>query len=137
DSSILGRAVRVDGKPLTVIGVLPASFTFEDNVGLWTTFELSGNLMTRSNRFLHVVARLRPGQAMSEANTRLAALCSRLASQYPNADRDWNAGATSMLEADVGPVRRQLMMLLAAVSVVLLICCGNVAMLLLVRGAGR
>jgi putative ABC transport system permease protein len=137
DPSVLGRDLRVDGKPLTVIGVLPASFTFEDNVGLWTTFELSGNLMTRNNRSLHVIAHLRPGQTLSEANSRLAALCSRLAAQYPDADRNWSADATSMLDADVGPVRRQLMMLLAAVSVVLLICCGNVAMLLLVRGAGR
>jgi putative ABC transport system permease protein len=137
DPSIVGRTVNLGGKPLVVIGVLPSSFVFERDPELWQTFELTGELEPRDNRFLDVLARLRPGDSLQQADSRLAALCIHLAEQYPKSNQDWSADPFPWQESQVGHFRTQLLVLLGAVCLVLFICCGNVATLLLVRGTGR
>jgi putative ABC transport system permease protein len=137
DPSIVGRSIDVDGKPSVVVGVLPASFVFERSPELWTTFERNEDLTTRQNRFLSVLARLAPGESIQQADSRLIALCSHLAAQFPNSNKGWSANAYPWQESMAGPVRSELLVLLGAVCLVLFICCGNVAMLLLVRGIGR
>jgi putative ABC transport system permease protein len=137
DPSVVGSSISVDGKPSVVVGVLPASFVFERSPELWTTFELNEDLTARQNRFLAVLARLGPGESIQQADSRLTALCSHLAAQYPNSNKGWSANAFPWQESMAGPVRPELLVLLGAVCLVLFICCGNVAMLLLVRGIGR
>jgi putative ABC transport system permease protein len=137
DPSIVGRSIDVDGKPSVVVGVLPASFVFERDPELWVTFQLDQNLMERQNRFLAVLARLRTGDSIQQADARLTALCSHLSAQYPNSNKGWSANALPWQESMTAPVRPELLVLLGAVCLVLFICCGNVAMLLLVRGIGR
>jgi putative ABC transport system permease protein len=137
DRAVVGRSIDVDGKPSVVVGVLPASFVFERDPELWITFELDEDLTARQNRFLAVLARLRPGESIQEADSRLTALCSHLSAQYPNSNKGWSANAFRWQESMAGPVRPELLVLLGAVCLVLFICCGNVAMLLLVRGIGR
>jgi putative ABC transport system permease protein len=134
---VVGSSISVDGKPSVVVGVLPASFVFERNPELWTTFERNEDLTTRQNRFLAVLARLGPGESIQQADSRLIALCSHLAAQYPNSNKGWSANAFPWQESMAGPVRPELLVLLGAVCLMLFICCGNVAMLLLVRGIGR
>jgi predicted permease len=137
DPSVIGRPIQVDGKPSVVVGVLPASFVFERDPELWVTFQLDADLVERQNRFLAVLGRLRPGQSVQEADSRLTALCSHLSAQYPGSNKGWSANAFPWQESEVAPARPELLVLLGAVGLVLLICCGNVAMLLLVRGIGR
>ena len=134
DPSIVGRSIDVDGKPSVVVGVLPASFVFERNPELWTTFERDENLTTRQNRFLSVLARLAPGESIQQADSRLTALCSHLSAQFPNSNKGWSANPFPWQESMTASIRPEL---LGAVCLVLFICCGNVAMLLLVRGIRR
>lgn len=137
DATMIGRSINIDGKPSVVVGILPASFVFERDPELWTTFQLDEDLMQRQNRFLAVLARLRQGESFQQADSRLTALCSHLSAQYPDSNKGWGANAFPWQESEVAPARPELLVLLGAVGLVLVICCGNVAMLLLVRGIGR
>ncbi len=137
DPSIVGRAISLDGKSSVVVGVLPASFVFDRNPELWTTFERSGDQEEREDRYLSVLARLKANQTLDEAGSRLTALCSHLQAEFPKANQGWSAEPVRWQQTEVAPVRPALLVLLGAVSLVLFICCGNVAMLLLVRGSGR
>jgi predicted permease len=137
DPAILARHVVVDGKPLAVVGVLPASFSFQTEPEFWTTFEDNGDLTTRANRYLDVIARVRPGVSMAQINERLQTVCSQLDRTYPDSNKDWRAAVVPWQESKVGRARPLLMLLSASVGLVLLIGCSNAAMLLLVRGARR
>ena len=70
DPGILGRPVTIDGQPLVVVGVLPESFVFQSDPEFWTTFEDNGDVTTRANRYLDVVARMRPGVYRRRRSTR-------------------------------------------------------------------
>ena len=129
--------MTIDGKPLTVVGVLPASFVFESEPEFWTTFEDNGDLTARENRYLDVIARLRPGVSATQVNERLKAICAQLERTYADSNRDWRASVVPWQESQVSQARPQLILLSGAVALVMLIGCSNVAMLLLVQGARR
>jgi putative ABC transport system permease protein len=137
DPTILNRTVDVDGRPLSVIGVLPATFTFPGSPEVWTTFNDDGDLTPRDNRFLEVIARTRVGVSAELTTERLSTLCAALDQTYGSSNRNWRAAAVPWQESRVGGARPQLMLLAGSVCLVLLLACGNVAMLLLVRGARR
>ena len=137
DAGILSRAVTIDGKSLTVVGVLPDTFVFPGDPEFWTTFEDDGDLTTRANRYLNVIGRLRPGMAITQVNERLDTLCARLDQLYGTSNHGWRARVVPLQESQVGDARPQLVLLAGSVALVLLISCSNVAMLLLVRGAAR
>jgi len=137
DPAILARPIIVDGRPLAVVGVLPASFLFQTDPEFWTTFEDNGDVTTRGNRYLDVIARTRPGVSTTQVNERLRTICAQLDGTYPDSNKDWRASVVPWQESEVGPARPPLILLSASVGLVLLIGCSNVAMLLLVRGARR
>lgn len=137
DSSVVGRSISIDGKPCLVVGILPASFVFERSPELWINFATNQETPDRQDRYMSVLARLRSGESIQQADSRLTAVCSHLSAAYPNSNKDWSANAIPWQESMAGPVRAELLVLLGAVCLVVFICCGNVAMLLLVRGIGR
>jgi predicted permease len=137
DPGILDRPITIDGKPLTVVGVLPESFVFQTDPEFWTTFEDNGDVTTRANRYLDVIARMRPGIPSAQVNERLRARCSQLDRAYPDSNKDWRASVVPWQESEVSEARPQLVLLSGSVALVLLIGCSNVAMLLLVQGARR
>jgi putative ABC transport system permease protein len=137
DPNILSRPVPINGKPLLVVGVLPASFVFQSDPEFWTTFEGDGDVTTRANRYLDVIARMRPGEPRTQVNERLKVICARLDQVYADSNKDWRASVVPWQESQVSDARPQLVLLAGSVGLVLLIGCSNVAMLLLVRGARR
>jgi hypothetical protein len=137
DPNILSRPVPINGKPLLVVGVLPASFVFQSDPEFWTTFEDDGDVTTRANRYLDVIARMRPGEPRTLVNERLKVICARLDQVYADSNKDWRASVVPWQESQVSAARPQLVLLAGSVGLVLLIGCSNVAMLLLVRGARR
>ena len=145
DPNIVNQAITIDGKPFTVVGVMPSGFQFpiqNDPIDLWTTIagDASGAEPVTTQRgahFLRVIGRLKPGvseaQALADADT----IAKRLEQQYPDTNTRRGFFVEQTLRAIVGDVRPALLILLGAVSFVLLIACANVANLLLARAMSR
>jgi len=138
DPTIVGQSLTFDGKPRTVIGVMPEGFQFPGQSNMWAPLGFDNAMKTR--RDLHrvrVIARLKDGISVERARADYQTIGSRLADQYPEFNRDANVAVYSLLEDTVGPIRQALLVLLGAVAFVLLIACANVANLLLAKAAGR
>jgi putative ABC transport system permease protein len=138
DASLAGRAITIDGRAMTVIGVMPAGFRMPDDADVWLPLPL-GNESMQVRRFhqLRLVARLRPGVSLAAAQAEMSALAAGLAARYPDSNTDFGVVVVSLRDAIVGDSRPALFTLLAAVAAVLLIACVNVANLLLARAAAR
>lgn len=147
DPNIVGSVVTLDSVSSSVVGVLPADahFPFMPKTDIFTPryFELS--LMTPQRLrlgvgYLNMIARLRTGTSLAEANNELAILNQRYLEQNPTAP-DASSGTTmpaaSLRDEVVGDVRPKILILSGAVAVVLLIACANVASLLLSRAFAR
>lgn len=145
DPSILNQAITLDGRPFTVVGVMPASFEFpiqNEPVELWTTIagDAAGEepiTAQRGAHFLRVIGRLKPGVTEEQAQAELNTIAARLEQQYPDTNTQRGLRVDSALTALVGDVRPALLILLLAVACVLLIACANVANLLLARATSR
>ena len=145
DPSILNQTITLDGKPFTVVGVMPRAFQFpvqNDPIDLWTTItgDASGSdpiTAQRGAHFLKVIGRLKPGVTEEKAQADADTIAARLAEQYPDTDSRHGMFVEQTLRSIVGDIRPALLILLGAVSFVLLIACANVANLLLARAMSR
>ncbi|AHG89258.1 permease [Gemmatirosa kalamazoonensis] len=138
-AGVVGREVQLNGRPYTVIGVMPSAFDpTTTGEQLWVpqafTPEREANHDQHHNI---VVGRLKPGVPASRAQAELTAIQKELDARYPNANFDGTVGVRPFDEAVIGDYRERLFVTLGAVAFVLLIACGNVANLLLARGASR
>ncbi|HTG90940.1 MAG TPA: ABC transporter permease [Pyrinomonadaceae bacterium] len=138
---IVNRTILLNGEKYTVIGVMPSSFQFlEKETRLWVPLALDQEEMAnRGGHYLTVVARLKPGVNMSQAQADMSTLMTHIAKDHPNETFEGKLGAVvlSLRDQLVGDSRGPLLVLLVAVAFVLLIACANVAGLLLARAVGR
>ncbi|AHG92669.1 permease (plasmid) [Gemmatirosa kalamazoonensis] len=139
DPAAVGRAITVDGKPLTVVGVMPRAFDFPDAAtALWKPFGAPPDATgPRQARWVSAVGRLRAGVPIDAAASELAAVASRLARAYPASNRDVGVRVEPRLRAETGDVRPLLLVAWAMVGLVLLIVTVNSGNLLLARAAER
>ena len=141
DSQIINRDIQLDGEKYTVVGVMPAGFQFfESDVRLWVPLALTPEeLANRGNHYLKVVARMKPGVTLNQAQADVSAVTARIAKDHPDLMFDGKVGALVMplREEFTGNVRGSLFVLMVAVAFVLLIACANVAGLLLARAVAR
>lgn len=140
DPNIVGKALALDGKPYTVIGVAPADFEFpRANTQVWIPLNFNANERADHERHgLGVIARLKPGVTLEKAQAVMDTIARRLAVEFPKT----NAGWTDLVTHFKGPeaegfLRMAIWALLGAVIFVLLIVCSNVASMLLARGTTR
>ena len=145
---IIGRTISLNQSAYTVVGVMPASFEFplrRRPVDLWTTFSAmqetsDGSVpiaMERGAHFLQVMARLKPGVSLAQAQAEMDVVSQALAQQYPDTNKYWGIRLVPEQQELTGAVRPALFVMAVAVGFVLLIACVNVANLLLARAATR
>jgi putative ABC transport system permease protein len=132
DPGVIGRVVRMNGLPFTVVGVMPPGFRFPSEVEIWMPMGFTPeDLQGRNNHVIWAVGRLRPGVTAQQAQAEMDILMARL---HPDT---WRGRVVSFPDHYVGDVRVALAVLFGAAGCLLLIACVNVANLLLARGAVR
>jgi predicted permease len=149
DPNVIGRTVRLDNDPYTIVGVLPPGFrhpgpTVSGNVEVFQTAGFSGDPApppARGTRFMPAaIGRLKPGITLEQAQARLTAMAIQIrhdyATDYP-AQAQWTIEIRPLQEALVGSVRPMLLVLLGAVLLIVFIVSLNIASLLLARASGR
>jgi predicted permease len=133
-SDVIGRQVRVNGKPATIVGVMPKGFKFLTNTDVWMPLTPTSELEKRDNRQLQLFGMLKPGTSIAQANADLNAISHRLATQYPDTNKDIGVSVQTFNERyNGGNIRMIFLLMLAAVAFVLLIACANVANMMLSR----
>ncbi len=139
DPRVVGSQVRLDGRPHTVVGVMPASMdyaVFDEELWVPTAFSAE-RLAMHDEHYLVVMGRLRPGVTLTQAEVELQGLAGWLRTNFPKENRDRGILVASFKEELLGEHRPRLYVLLGAVGFVLLIACANIANLQLARAAAR
>ncbi|HEX2100562.1 MAG TPA: ABC transporter permease [Candidatus Synoicihabitans sp.] len=140
DPAIVGRVIRLDGEPHTVVGVLPRGGGFDRGsyLQLWRPLAFAPENLTRNFHWFGAYARLKPGTTLEQARAEMETIGTRIAQEYPDIKKGWSVSVDAYAETAVGDqLRRSLYVLLAAVGMVLLIACANLASLSLARGLAR
>jgi len=139
---IIGRTLRLNDEPYSVVGVMPAAFRFPDrDTDVWVPISVvpaSGIPRTRSVRWLEPIARLAPGVTAARAQSDLSVMTERLASEYGDTNAGWTrATLVPLRDAILGSSRSRVWILFGAVVLTLVLACVNVANLVLARASRR
>ncbi len=145
DPAVLGRSIQLNGRPFTVIGVMPPNVGLFLKSGslvgkpadLWEPFAFTAESRQPRGRYMSAIGRLKAGASLEEARTQMSAIAASLAIELPEHDTGWGVRLVPIQEEIAGEMRPVLLVLFAAVAFVLLIACANVASLILARGTSR
>ena len=145
DPGVLGRPLRLGGVLRTVIGVMPSGFRDADflhrpSAELWISLQRSsfaGEMAARRSDFLRVIARMKPGITVGQAQAEMTGVSAGLREQYPDENSAWALEVHPLNAAISGEVSQALWLLLGSAAVLLLIACANVANLSLARSTER
>lgn len=138
DADAIGRTLRLDGLPYTVIGIMPASFQILVPSDLWTPFPPRRTPEQRRSHYLQVIARLKQGRTLGDARADMAVVADNIARVAPETNRNWTVLVEPLRQALVSTELRATSLVLGGVvTFVLLMACANVANLLLARGVAR
>jgi predicted permease len=141
DPNIVGRALSFDGGPVTVVGVLPATFDFStvftpgSRVDMFEPLPLSPEINRQGNT-VAIIGRMKPGVSVQSAAAETEVL-GKLLQQAHKERNDFEPKVSGLAQHVSGQLRPTLLVLACAVGVVMLIVCANLSNLLLARGAGR
>jgi putative ABC transport system permease protein len=140
DPNVIGRRLSIDRQPTIVIGVLPKNFAYLESskMELYVPKVLdTAQARVRDIAWYHVVGRMKPGVTLEQARADARRVAAQLAVEYPATNKDVGVTVDRLQDSIVGDSARALLLLLGAVGMVLLIACGNVANLVVARGASR
>ncbi len=139
DPNVIGRILKINGSPATIVGIMPDGMKFPDNSELWVPFIPTDAQMTRELRPLNVFGRLAPGVTKEQAATEIDGIAQRIIEAHPNQAKNVVGGQVeTLIERFLGGAApRMFTVIMGAVIFVLLIACANVANLLLSRASYR
>ncbi|MGB9465215.1 MAG: ABC transporter permease [Candidatus Acidiferrum sp.] len=138
DPSVVGRTVVLDGRGFTLAGVLPAEFRLVPTTDLWMPVsEYGDDLTSHLHHDFNILARLKPGLGISQAQAELATLNRQEEQAFPDTHKNWGVLVTPMENPSAVKMRVALLVLFGAVGLVLLVACANIVNLLLARNAVR
>jgi putative ABC transport system permease protein len=139
DPAIIGRVIRIDRRPTTVVGVMPPGFSFPQRQALWLPLVPTSDVRQRGSRNLwFAFGRLAPGATFETAQAEMRAIGQRLAAQYPETNRDYRPEVRTFNQFFISPNENAIYAAMwGAVAFVLLIVCANLANLMLTRAMGR
>jgi putative ABC transport system permease protein len=139
DPNIVGKTITLNRKVFTVVGVMPADFNYPYNSGeMWTPLVFDKDEQhNRENHYLRVIALLKPGATIAQAQAELHDIAKRSQQQFPETNSGRDVSVVTLTDDAVRGARAGVPVLMGAVVFVLLIACANVANLLLVRAASR
>ena len=139
DPNVIGRILKINGSPATIVGVMPDGMKFPDNSELWVPFIPIDPQMTREMRLLSVFGRLAAHVTKEQASTEIDGIAQRIIKAHPNQAKNVVGGQVeTLIERFLnGAAPRMFKVIMGAVMFVLLIACANVANLLLSRAAYR
>jgi predicted permease len=132
----LGGTVSFGQRTFNVVGVLPPSFRYPATSDVWYSAATTPETTSRTAHNYRVIARLKPGVTVAQAQTQMEAIATRLREQYPE-NKYKSVAVTQLQENLTRKVKPTLILLLTAVGVILLIACANVANLLLAKATSR
>lgn len=148
NTAVIGRSIEVNENEFTIGTVLPSGFHgFSGHADLWVPMQMRDELWPESARFkllqsrdIHwhqVIARLKPGASVRQAQAEMSTIGAHLAEEYPNTNRGRGIAVLPAKQSLVANLRTPLLVLLSAVTCLLLITCANIANLFLVRAIAR
>jgi predicted permease len=142
DPNVVGRSVRMDGQPLTIIGVMPPAMDntlYWGHIDLWSPLAMTGPVrQNRDNNWMQIIGRLKPGVSLQQAQLEATAIAGRLAHDFPDTNAQNGLHLVSWNALLVGDESRKLSWLcMSLAGFVLLIACANLANLQLARMASR
>src|SRR6266404_4683640 len=144
NADVITQSLSLDGRSYNILGVMPPGFDLPGIADVWIPLQVDIDSLPLSERAATnntIVARLRPGVSLGQADAELKSITRQLEQEYPNFRRGWTVKVVSLrqdLLGDLeGRVRKALFVLMAGVAFLLLICCANVANLQLARGVAR
>ena len=138
DPSLVGRTIRLDGDPFTVVGIVPKEFQWPGDAAMWGLRWFPADPQMRRPGIFSVIGRMKAGVGAEAARADLEAVAEGLAGEFPVTNRDRGITLAPLHDAIIGSdLRRTSLLFIGVVGFVLLICCGNVANLLLARATAR
>jgi putative ABC transport system permease protein len=143
-AGVIGQSLNLDGRSCSIVGVMPPGFDLPGAAEIWTPFQVNIDSLPLAERTVRrgdIIARLKPGIGLNQADRELKAIAYQLEQEHPEFQRGWTVRVVSFRQELLGDleghVRKALLALMAGVSFLLLICCANVANLQLARGIAR
>jgi predicted permease len=138
DPGVIGRSIRVNGRPATIVGVMPAGLKFPQDEDFWMPIVPNPDWEKRANHWLQVFGLRKPGVSIAQAQADIAVISRRLATEFPDTNKDRGGVVMTFHDTYNGnQIRAVFLTMLGAVVFVLLIACANVANMLLGRAVGR
>ena len=143
-AAVIGHPIKLEGRSCTIVGVMPPGFDLPGAAEIWVPLQVkieSLPLTERATSGYDIVARLKPGVTVKQANADLRTIARQLEQEYPDFRRGWSVRVISLRQQLLGDlegrVNKALFALMAGVGFLLLICCANIANLQLARGIAR
>jgi putative ABC transport system permease protein len=137
DRGVVGKIIPINGKQVTVIGVMPKGWRFPEICDIWMPLQMEEKDHPRGNFFLDCIGKVKKGVSIEQARAELEAITARIAVQHPDTNSGCSVHVTPFREEMVRNFKTLTLLVMGAVLFVHLIACANVANLLLARGATR